>query len=122
MKVTYPLKACPWCNMTPQFTMRILSGETWCPRIDCANIDCEVQPTTYRANIFKPRNISIRNKQRENISIIREKIERVIKMWNDGNLGFNNEGFTLDYEKMVKDYLSGKIGLPGYQQQEKGEE
>ena len=106
MKKIYPLKCCPWCGCTPKFFMFTPLDETWTPRIECKNHYCRVMPKTK----FVP----IRKKQRENAEILREKIERVIKFWNDGNLGFNNEGFELDYDKIVEDFKSGNIGLPGY--------
>lgn len=84
------------------------TGKTWLPRIKCGNFQCNVKPQT--------KYIPIRKSQREKIAVIREKIEKVIKLWNDGNLIFKNEGFELDYEKIVQNYKSGKLGLPGYRE------
>jgi hypothetical protein len=107
-EVIYPLKSCPWCNKTANFHMDCSPDQTWIPKILCKNSNCQVNPQT--------KYIPIRKKQRENPIIIKEKIERLIKIWNDGNLDFNNEGFKIDYEKIVKDFQNGKLGLPGYRQ------
>lgn len=29
-------------------------------------------------------------------------------------LGFNQEGFELDYDEIIANFKSGRIGLPGY--------
>lgn len=110
-KVSYPLKCCPWCNKTANFRMECPLNETWLAIINCSNVDCDVRAIT--------RHVPIRKKQRENIQAIREKVERVVKFWNNGNLGFNNEGFEIDFEKIVEDYKTGKLGLPGHRQDER---
>lgn len=109
MKVAYPLKACPWCGKTASFHMACPENETWLPKIMCKNSECKVHPFTCW--------IPIRRKQRENVVVIKEKVERLVKIWNDGNLPYNKEGFEIDYEKIVEDYKTGKLGLPGYRQE-----
>jgi hypothetical protein len=81
---------------------------TWLAFIECPSLACKVQP--------KAKYVPIRKKQKENPQIIREKVERCIKYWNDGLLDFKNEGFSLDYEQIVKSHLEGKLGLPGHEQ------
>lgn len=80
--------------------------ETWLPVIQCANRECKVQPKTKHA--------SIRKSQRFSTAIIRVKIETVINYWNSGNLTFNNEGFEIDFEKIVEDFKIGRLGLAGF--------
>lgn len=108
MKHTYPIKTCPWCGETGKFSMDTPLDETWMPRIKCKNFKCEVQPQT--------KYIPIRKAQRSNPQVLKEKIETVIKKWNDGNCGFINEGFELDFERIAKDFKEGSIGLPGHRQ------
>jgi hypothetical protein len=106
-KIKYPLKTCPWCNATAKFHMNC-KEKTWLAIIHCPNSQCMVMPKT--------RYVPIRKNQRRDAAIIRQKVEKVIKYWNDGNLSFKNEGFELDFDKIVEDYKTGNIGLPGYNQ------
>lgn len=108
MKHTYPLKTCPWCDITAEFRMNC-NEATWLVTIGCKNMKCHVQPST--------KYIPIRKKQRQNAQEIRRKIEILIDRWNNANLNFKNEGFVLDFDKIVEDFLNGKLGLPGYRQE-----
>lgn len=83
--------------------------DTWLPLVKCSNPKCFVNP--------KGKYVPIRNSQKEDVSIIKTKVEKSLAYWNDGDLGFIGEGFQLDYEKIVEDFRSGNLGLPGYSQQ-----
>jgi hypothetical protein len=108
MKKNYPLKACPWCGITPKFNMSTPLDQTWLPIIQCNNPDCPVQPKT--------KYIPIRKKQRGDCLTMMIKIDKIVSRWNSGNLPYNNEGFRLDFELIARHFEEGTIGLPGYTQ------
>jgi hypothetical protein len=83
--------------------------KTWLPFIQCKNLKCNVKP---KAN-YAP----IRKTQRLDPEKIRKKVELAIQRWNDGSLDFKNEGFEIDYEKIVEDFKNKKLGLPGFRQE-----
>jgi hypothetical protein len=83
-------------------------NQTWLPHIECLNVNCNVRP--------KSKPIPIRKGQRGSHAWLLIKIHRAVKLWNDTNLSFKNEGFELDLQKIADDFKSGKIGLKGYDQ------
>ena len=96
-KHIYPLKPCPWCKTTPKFYMMYRVGkkleDTYLPEIYCENEDCKVHP--------RSKYVPIRKKQRFDKQIIKDKIERAIGYWNDGNPMIATEGIEIDFEEIA---------------------
>lgn len=95
MKLIYPIKACPWCNITGRFYLD-MSNDTWLAYVYCLNPCCTVAP--------KAKYVPIRKSQRLNYKIIKDKIEKCIENWNSGNLNFNNEGFEIDIYEIIQNF------------------
>lgn len=85
------IKPCPWCKKTPSFCM-FLNDLTWTPRLECNNI-CNVSP--------KSKYVPIRKKQKYNAEIIKEKIIRMIMMWNENSPINAYEALSFDFEKIA---------------------
>lgn len=108
----YPLKCCPWCGTTGSFRLDCnekVYEKNFLVKIYCNNVKCNVQPCT--------KVIAIRKSQRKKVDWISKKIQMVVDIWNHGNMDYKGEGFCVDLEKIVKDYLDGNLGFSGYRQE-----
>jgi len=109
MKKSFPVKCCPWCGVTGSFFMATPLNETWLPQIKCINDKCFVKPQT--------RYCPIRKDQRYSVAIIYAKVNIVVNYWNSGEMCYKNEGFTIDFDELVKSFKDRTIGLPGHRQE-----
>jgi len=76
MKIEVILKPCPWCRQTPDIWMPI-SEPTWCWKILCMNLDCNMRPSSPH--------VAIRNTTKKNFYQFHNKLENLAFSWNGGN-------------------------------------
>jgi hypothetical protein len=96
MKQVYPIKPCPWCKTTPKFLM-FLDKQTWTPKFLCSNSKCLVRPESQY--------VSIRKTSKTNPERLKNKIEKLINSWNEGNPINAYEGLEFDFEEISKTHL-----------------
>lgn len=90
------LKPCPWCKLTPHLQM-FFTDDTWLPQIKCINDLCDVMPIS--------KYVPIRNKQKYNPLVLREKIRKVFFLWNQSNPIEAYEGKEFDYNQICYDEI-----------------
>lgn len=78
MKLGYefPLCPCPWCRKTPHLELPIME-DTWVWDIRCDNYECPIKP--------RSPHVSIRKTGKGDPKKIREKLDTLVKRWNECN-------------------------------------
>jgi len=86
-------KPCPWCKITPKFVLphfRCTTDSTWLWHIQCYTSFCPVQP--------KGKYIAIRKTTKYDIEAQIKKVDKLVYLWNEGNMVPAYEKTIVEFE------------------------